>query len=137
MVKTAAPTHLPAIRLDLNSAVPLHRQIYEGVRVAILGGQLTARTRLPSTRDLAAALGVSRNTILGAFDQLIAEGYLEGQVGSGTYVARSLPDEMLAVRAAAPERPASDPVESPLSRRGALLASTRLPGTGGFEPRAF
>src|SRR5207253_7754953 len=53
----------------------------------IISGQLPAGIRLPSTRDLVTHLGVSRNTIVYAFDQLVAEGYLESHIGSGMYVA--------------------------------------------------
>jgi GntR family transcriptional regulator/MocR family aminotransferase len=59
---------------------------------------LRAGVRVPSTRWLADYLGVSRTTVLGAFDQLIGEGYLTGVVGSGSYVARQLPDHLLQVR---------------------------------------
>ncbi len=81
--------------VDRSSRVPLHRQLYDGLRGAILSGRLAAGTRLPSTRELAAGLGVSRNTVMGAFLPLLAEGYLEGRVGSGTYVAKSLPENLL------------------------------------------
>lgn len=69
------------------SAIPRYRSVYEGVRKAILTRRLSAGTRLPSTRVLAQELGLSRNTIVAAFDQLLAEGYAEATTGSGTYVA--------------------------------------------------
>ncbi len=75
-------------RFPLSRIGPLHRQVYDRVQQTIREGQLTAGDRLPSTRALAAELGVSRNTVMAAFEQLIAEGYLEGQAGSGTYVAQ-------------------------------------------------
>lgn len=74
---------------------PLHLQIYRGLRSKILDGSYRAGDRVPSTRQLAAELGVSRTTVLLAFDQLHAEGYVTGRRGSGTYVAPVLPDEML------------------------------------------
>jgi GntR family transcriptional regulator/MocR family aminotransferase len=83
------------IAIDRASAKPLYRQLYEGYRNAIVERQLRARQRLPSTRSLAAELQISRIPILNAFEQLRAEGYLEGRIGSGTYVARALPDELL------------------------------------------
>jgi GntR family transcriptional regulator/MocR family aminotransferase len=85
----------PAISFDPMSPLPLYRQLYNWLREAILNGRLAAGTRLPSTRSLASELAVSRNTVLIAFEQLLAEGYLEGRVGAGTYVTRRLPDEML------------------------------------------
>src|SRR6476646_1092781 len=90
------------LTLRENSREPMHRQLYRELRDAVLSGRLPPGSRLPSTRSIAEDLGVSRNTVMGAFDQLLAEGYLEGKVGSGTYVARVLPDEVLNV--AAPPR---------------------------------
>ena len=74
---------------------PLHRQLYVGLRSAILEQRLKPGARLPSTRALATSLGLARNTVHGAYDQLLAEGYLETRHGSGTYVAASLPDDAL------------------------------------------
>ncbi|HQR37030.1 MAG TPA: PLP-dependent aminotransferase family protein [Blastocatellia bacterium] len=74
---------------------PLFQRVYEGLRRAILAGDLASGTRLPSTRALAADLGVSRTTVLGAYDQLLAEGYVRGRVGSGTYVSSELPDQTI------------------------------------------
>ncbi|MBT6203040.1 MAG: PLP-dependent aminotransferase family protein, partial [Rhodospirillaceae bacterium] len=64
----------------------LSTQLYEQVRDLILSGRLAQGVRLPATRTLAGELGVSRNTVVAAFDQLFAEGFLDGKVGSGTYV---------------------------------------------------
>ena len=99
MSKRSAVVPFTTFSLDAESQVPLYRQLYETLRQAILTGQLRAGFRLQSTRELAAELGVSRNTVMNAFEQLLAEGYLEGQVGSGTYVSRALPDDMLYARA--------------------------------------
>ena len=79
------------IRLDRTSDETLHDQLIEHLRRAILGRQLPAGARLPATRVLAADLGISRNVIVAAFDELISEGYLEARVGSGTYVAADVP----------------------------------------------
>src|ERR1044071_3466393 len=99
MSKHAVAVPYTALSLDAASSEPLYRQLYEALRGAILAGQLKPGTRLQSTRELAAELGVSRNTVMNAFEQLLAEGYLEGQVGSGTYVSRALPAEMLSIPA--------------------------------------
>lgn len=69
---------------------PLFRQIYAGLREAVLSGSLRAGEKLPSTRDLAKQLGVSRTVVLLAYDQLFAEGFAVGRGGSGTYVAEGL-----------------------------------------------
>lgn len=84
------------LALDRASGVPLHRQIYEGLRRAILDGLLRPRQRVPSTRMLATDLEVSRLPVLAAYDQLRHEGYLEGRTGSGTFVSDALPDDLLA-----------------------------------------
>jgi GntR family transcriptional regulator/MocR family aminotransferase len=80
--------------LDPAADVPLHRQIYEGVREAILSGRLAPRTRLASSRSTATDLAVSRATVVAAFDQLAAEGYVVSRVGSGMRVSSALPDDL-------------------------------------------
>ena len=69
---------------------PFFRQIYKGMRQAILSGAFPAGERLPSTRDLAEQLGVSRTVVLLAYEQLLAEGFAVGRGGSGTYVPEGL-----------------------------------------------
>ncbi len=69
---------------------PLFRQVYLGLRQAIFSGGFSADGRLPSTRDLADQLGISRTVVLLAYDQLLAEGFVTGRRGSGTYVAKGL-----------------------------------------------
>lgn len=95
MAKRGTLSPAIAVNLDYASAVPLYRQLYEGLRQAILGGRLQAGRPLPSTRLLASALDVSRTTVVLAFEQLLAEGYVQGKVGAGTYVADVLPDDHL------------------------------------------
>jgi GntR family transcriptional regulator/MocR family aminotransferase len=85
----------PFIMLDEKSALPLYRQIYEAIRHAILSGNLRPTAPLPATRLLSQQLGVSRMTIINAYDQLFAEGYLEAKTGAGTFVAAHLPEEFL------------------------------------------
>lgn len=82
---------------DTSLPDPLHRQLYKKLREQILLRQLTPGGRMPSTRTLAADLRVSRNTVLYAFEQLAAEGYLQATTGSGTFVASDLPDQMFSV----------------------------------------
>src|ERR1700723_363529 len=82
---------------DPSSKLPAYQWLYEGIRSEILGGRLRPGARLPATRDLAKQYGLARGTVMNSFDQLKAEGYLEGAVGSGTYVSKVLPDELLEV----------------------------------------
>jgi len=87
---------VPFIMLDdKNHGSPLYRQIYEAIRRAILSGEFSVRMRLPASRVLAQQLGVSRITVVNAYEQLFAEGYLEGKIGDGTFVAAQLPDDLL------------------------------------------
>ena len=95
-MRTAASPHLLAhLPIDRAGGVPLHRQVYDGLRQAILGGMLRPGQRVPSTRALAAELEMSRLPVLMAYEQLLHEGYLEGRVGSGTYVCAGPPDSAL------------------------------------------
>jgi GntR family transcriptional regulator/MocR family aminotransferase len=79
------------VRVERNAPTSLQIQLTEQLRRAILDGRLAAGMRLPSTRTLAAEAGVSRNVALAAYDELFAEGYVEGRHGSGTYVTGDLP----------------------------------------------
>ena len=83
------------LHLDRAHTTSLYRQLYDELRTAILTGRLHPGERLPSTRRMASELGVSRRTVLDAFLQLYAEGYIEGRIGAGTFVAHTLPDDLL------------------------------------------
>jgi GntR family transcriptional regulator/MocR family aminotransferase len=76
---------------------PVTRWLVAALRAAILAGRLPPGERLPATRDLARQYGLSRGTIVAAFEQLTSEGYLEARVGSGTRVAAVLPEGLLEV----------------------------------------
>ncbi|MFC4425138.1 PLP-dependent aminotransferase family protein [Deinococcus navajonensis] len=104
----ARGTDLPLV-LD-RSRGALARQLTDGLRRAVRLGPLEAGQRLPSSRELAAALGVGRNIVLEAYETLLAEGYLVGRDRAGTYVATDLP---------APEQPASVLAGGPLPASGA------------------
>jgi len=116
--------------LGHQATLPLNRQLYEALRRAMLDGKLTAGERLPSSRDLAHDLNLSRNTVMSAVSQLTVEGYLVSQVGSGTYVADSVPAANAATRSAIRSANRSDKRAQPgtalprrsLSRRGRDLA---------------
>jgi GntR family transcriptional regulator/MocR family aminotransferase len=87
--------HPPFITLDENCGASLYRQIYETIRRSILSGGLPSGRQLPASRLLAKQLGVSRMTVVNAYEQLLAEGYLEGRTGAGTFVSAHLPEEFL------------------------------------------
>lgn len=89
------------IPIEQQSGVPVYRQVYLGVRQAILAGKVAPGSRLPSTRALASDLGVSRNTVVMAYEQLRGEGYTVGRGGSDTRVADTVPDRMMQAAAAA------------------------------------
>lgn len=94
----------PITPVDRRLAKPLHRQLYDGYRDAILEGRLRPGQRLPSTRTLASDLQISRIPVVTAFEQLVAEGYVESRVGAGSFVSSALPDHM---RARADQRPSN------------------------------
>jgi GntR family transcriptional regulator / MocR family aminotransferase len=96
-----------AIPLSRKRGEPLSRQVYRGLREAVLSGAFRAGERLPSTRELAETLRISRTVVLLAYDQLLAEGFATGRRGSGTYAAPGLAVNSTRVRAAAAKRPAA------------------------------
>ncbi|HVF27178.1 MAG TPA: PLP-dependent aminotransferase family protein [Pyrinomonadaceae bacterium] len=120
-------TEIPFIMLDDEKRhFPLYIQIYEAIRLSVLSGHFDSRMRLPSTRSLAQQLGVSRMTVVNAYEQLLAEGYIKGKTGAGTFVASVLPEQLLQTRDAAPHRSAAPPARPPhsLSKRGKWLERT-------------
>ncbi len=125
-----------ALALDDSQAVPLYRQLYEGLQQMILSGQLVPGQRLPSSRTLARQLNVSRNTVAQAYGELQAEGYLSGRHGSGTYVSTELPDERLVGKlevSRAPRRPSRRGL--PLGRREGV--PERLGAPAPLPPRGL
>ena len=104
---------------------PLHRQIYDQWRDGILSGRFGPGERIPSTRELADLLRVSRSTVTTAYDQLTAEGYLQAERGSGSFVSRELPDRPLARKRTAAAVDEPPPVR--LSRYGARVAAAPIP----------
>ncbi|GAA3601880.1 pyridoxine biosynthesis transcriptional regulator PdxR [Nonomuraea rosea] len=106
------------IHLERDLPEPLQDQLTAQLRRAILRGQLTARTRMPSTRTLSEVLGISRGVALAAYETLLAEGYIAGRRGSGTYVSGRAP-----TAAAGPPAPARAPARAPVS--GATVVDLR------------
>ena len=78
------------LTIPLSQRAPLFEQVYTQLREAILSGAIRSEEKLPSTRDLADQLGVSRTVVLLAYDQLLAEGFAVGRSGSGTYVSAAV-----------------------------------------------
>jgi DNA-binding GntR family transcriptional regulator len=87
-----AKVFVPSITLDKESGAPLHRQIYAQIAQAIRGGDVPSGACLPSSRVMARLLGVSRNTVLAAFDDLAADDLLRGERGAGMRVQGSAPE---------------------------------------------
>jgi GntR family transcriptional regulator/MocR family aminotransferase len=132
-MRQATPTYelLRAAFADADGDLPRYRVLYQAIRESILGHRLPPGTRLPSTRELARELGLSRNTVLSTFEGLLAEGFISARAGSGTFVAQAAaPPRMRNGRAAAlpAERrgtvatPPSAATAPALSQRGARLA---------------
>ncbi|MEP6708519.1 MAG: PLP-dependent aminotransferase family protein [Verrucomicrobiota bacterium] len=113
------------IRLDRTAAEPLHQQLYRQIRDELESGSFSDNSsRLPSSRALAADLGISRLTVNLAFSKLHAEGYLRSRIGSGTFVAHSLPESFLSAR-----KPKTEPqIERParLSNRVRHIPDKRV-----------
>jgi GntR family transcriptional regulator/MocR family aminotransferase len=115
-------------RLSQDTKLPLHRQLYEALRRAMLEGQLSAGDRLPSSRELSQDLSLSRNTIVAALGQLSVEGYLVSRVGSGTFVNNNVPLSPALRHSAPPHQAAA------LSRRGQALSTTFLASQLEIQP---
>ncbi len=124
---------LSALTLDPASSTPLFRQLYEAIKHAILSAQIGPGVQLPPTRELALMLHISRQTVLNAYAQLMAEGYLAGVTGKGTFVSEHLSiaeQPANALRSAQPLRP--------LSTRGQYFTNTQVRlNTHDRQSRAF
>jgi GntR family transcriptional regulator/MocR family aminotransferase len=116
--------------LPLDGRGPLHGQLVRSLKDAVLGGRLPAGVRFPPTRLLAQQLGLSRNTVLAAYEQLRAEGFMQARVGSGSFVA--LPGSPVQMRSEPPQRIAAQSAYSRRLRRyhdHANIPGRRAPGT--------
>lgn len=136
MTKQPVGLLLDMISLDRKSVTPLYRQLDAQLRAAVLSGRLAAGVRLPSTRQLAMELGLSRLTVQNTYEQLVAEGFLTSTTGSGTFVTDFAPEDM------PPKRPVlagpTVSAEVALSQRGRAIsktwAATRVAETRAFRP---
>jgi GntR family transcriptional regulator / MocR family aminotransferase len=122
---------LYAFEVDRIGGTPLFRQIYAQMRSAILQRTLRPGTKLPSTRELGRRLGVSRNAVVAAYEQLLAEGYASGKIGAGTYIAADFPEPF----AGAPKRKKSLPPSK--ARASLFLSDEALDVTRQDEARPF
>src|ERR1700723_3313573 len=124
-MKRIAASFFPPVAVDRRRPTPMYRQLYDWFRKAILDGQMRPGQRVPSTRGLAAELNISRIPVLHAYEQLLAEGYFETLVGSGTCVAGTIPDDNL--RSSSVRRVLQEAVHQPgprrISRRGTALTN--------------
>src|SRR5262245_23801541 len=114
---------------------PAARWLYESLRAAILEGRLGLGSRLPTTRELSKQYGLARGTVVTAFENLKAEGYVNATVGSGTYVACVLPESLMV----APRKTRSEPA-TPVTKRPLSAFARRLRGLSGYpegRARAF
>jgi GntR family transcriptional regulator/MocR family aminotransferase len=91
---------LPTLKIDHSSAIPVYRQIAEGVRAAALDGRLEPGRKLPPTRDLARHLGVNRQTVVAAYEYLASRGWVRSHTGKGTFLA--IPHDEAAATATTP-----------------------------------
>jgi len=126
----------PIIIVDRDSLTPLHKQIYDAFRTAILRGNISPGQQIPSSRDLAIEIQVSRFPVLHAYAQLLAEGYFESRRGAGTFVSGSLPEQLMSVdrdvRSSTPVLAGPRPVARRCSLYPAFVGSASLRGWGAF-----
>ncbi|PTT86611.1 PLP-dependent aminotransferase family protein, partial [Pelomonas sp. HMWF004] len=126
----------PKITLDRGSAKALFAQLHEALRDAILGGTIQPGMRLPPTREFAQALGISRQSVVTAYDQLTIDGYIVGHVGRGSFVSTDLKSPSVARKAGVHAGPVA------MHRLPSLRGSRYLPPSPASQaaqgaPRAF
>jgi GntR family transcriptional regulator / MocR family aminotransferase len=120
LVKSVPHGTLHLLTVDRNDSTPLHKQIYDRYRAAILQGELRPGEQILSSREFASELRVSRFPVLNAYAQLLAEGYLESRVGAGTFVSASLPEQQMSVPPLSGRQSSSPSGPRPVSRRSSL-----------------
>lgn len=131
MPKRPATIAIPALKAIDPGAGPIGRQLTHRLREAIATGALKPGERLPSTRMLASSLGIARGTVVEAFDQLRAEGYLDTKVGAGTRVVAALAGTL-------PPRPAERSARPPAAAAPLPPAAARLAAIGrALAPQPF
>src|SRR6266436_3095577 len=123
-MKQPSSMFIPPVMIDREKKRPIYGQIYDWFRAAITEGRVKPGQRLPSTRSMAAELEISRISVFNAYEQLQSEGYLETFVGSGTCVARAIPEDAFIPSVAGIERSRPSTLGTP--RRVSARASTLL-----------
>ena len=151
MSPPAPPLSFNPAGIELDRRQGLTRQLYEALRQRVLDGRLASGTRLPATRDLAAALSISRNSVVRAYDQLYAEGFTQSRVGDGTYVAQLPSSKKLSTKLStgfstglSPALSTIDPKKADIPREKVIhsaalerLENNHLPLPPTGPPRAF
>jgi GntR family transcriptional regulator/MocR family aminotransferase len=128
-------TTLPLTLPPREPGAPAGRWLVNALCAEIVEGRLKPGSRLPATRDLALQYGLSRGTVVAAFDRLMSEGYLEGRVGAGSFVSRVLPDRFLAPRRGAAVGRSTDGAARGTLARGIPVRRPLLRDLAGYEPR--
>ena len=133
--------HLPmrtelfqSLELDRRGGSSLCTQLRDELRRAVIHGRVRSGARLPSTRHIAEELGVARNVAVDAFEQLIAEGYLESKHGSGTFVVAALPEAGLSRKRQLRQDKSQGESKSRISERGQWLTKFKIPGLDPDRP---
>ncbi|WP_426102202.1 PLP-dependent aminotransferase family protein [Pseudomonas sp. PSPC3-3] len=151
MSPPAPPLSFNPAGIELDRRQGLTRQLYDALRQRVLDGRLASGTRLPATRDLAAALSISRNSVVRAYDQLYAEGFTQSRVGDGTYVAQLPSSKKLSTKLStgfstglSPALSTIDPKKADIPREKVIhsaalerLENNHLPLPPTGPPRAF
>src|ERR1700735_4522500 len=126
-MKKVASGIFQIITIDRDAPTALHRQIYERYRTAIDEGKLIPGQRIPASRALASELGVSRFPVLNAYDQLLAEGYIESQMGAGMVVSSSISDQITSTQPADAMFQLKRSGPRPVARRSSILPRFEKP----------
>ncbi len=136
-MKKASAALVPILSIDRKSDRSLHRQIYDAFRNAILSGEIRSGQQVPSTRMLAQELGISRISLISAYEELLSEGYFESRTGAGTFVSRSLPERLTVCEAGATRTTSVRSGQRGLSRRSESVPALDRPpwllGKGAFS----
>jgi GntR family transcriptional regulator/MocR family aminotransferase len=122
--------------IESDSGLPTYRQVYEQLRKAILTGYLPPGARVPSVRELARSLRISRTTVTQSYELLHSEGYLQSAIGSGTFVSQQLPEDLLRATSIQSEikSPCVNQLPIRLSQYGVNLTNTKVDETSIAEP---
>jgi GntR family transcriptional regulator/MocR family aminotransferase len=136
-MKMAGSGFSPLVSVDRSVAKPLYLQVYDAFRAAIVGRNLRAGERIPSTRSLASELRISRIPVLNAYAQLLAEGYFTSRSGSGTFVSSSLSGPLDPAEESGARSTRMRPMPRPVAQQCSLIPPYERPawvtGTGAFS----